>query len=59
MAERGLELTCETMRYWCLKFRSLYAKHIKKHQHRGDQWHMDEVYCRIGDEMMYLWRAVD
>ncbi|GHA80441.1 IS6 family transposase [Formosimonas limnophila] len=59
MAERGLDLTYETVRYWCLKFGSQYAKRIKKHQQCGDRWHLDEVYCRIGGEMMYLWRAVD
>ncbi len=23
------------------------------------QWHLDEMYVRIGSEMRYLWRAVD
>ena len=22
-------------------------------------WHLDEVYLKIGDRMVYLWRAVD
>ncbi len=59
MAERGFDLTYETVRYWCLKFGSIYAKRIKKQQQWGDCWYLDEVYCRIGGEMMYLWRAVD
>jgi putative transposase len=30
MAERGLMLTYETIRYWCLKFGSQYAKQLNK-----------------------------
>ena len=59
MAERGLELTYETIRKWCLKFGTLYAKQLKAKKEWGDHWHMDEVYCRVGGEMVYLWRAVD
>jgi len=59
MAERGITLTYETIRYWCLKFGLTYARKIKASKQWGDTWHLDEVYCRIGGEMMYLWRAVD
>ena len=59
MAERGLTLTYETIRYWCLKFGMTYARKLKVGKQWGDAWHLDEVYCRIGGEMMYLWRAVD
>ena len=30
MAERGLNLTYESVRYWCLKFGHLYAKQMRK-----------------------------
>ena len=30
MAERGLNLTYESIRYWCLKFGHLYAKQMRK-----------------------------
>ncbi len=59
MAERGLILSYETIRYWCLKFGSLYVKQLKRAKSYGDTWHLDEVFCRIGGEMRYLWRAVD
>ena len=59
MAERGLILTYETIRYWCLKFGSKYAKRLNTTKSCGDTWHLDEVYCNIGGEIMYLWRAVD
>ena len=25
----------------------------------GDTWYLDEVFCKINDELVYLWRAVD
>ncbi len=59
MAERGLTLSYESIRNWCLKFGFVYARKLKGSKQWGDNWHLDEVYCRIGGEMMYLWRAVD
>ncbi len=59
MAERGLDLTYETIRYWCLKFGHLYAKQMRKRKVWGDTWHLDEVFCRINGQVHYLWRAVD
>ena len=59
MAERGLALSYETVRYWCLKFGNQYTKQLKIAKSYGDTWHLDEVFCRIGGEMSYLWRAVD
>ena len=57
--ERGLTLTCETIRYWCLKFGLTYARKLKASKQWGDTWHLDEVNCRIVGEMIYLWRAID
>jgi putative transposase len=59
VAERGLTLSYESIRYWCIKFGLAYARKLKASKQWGDTWHLDEVYCRIGGEMMYLWRAVD
>ena len=58
--ERGLELSYETVRRWCLKFGSEYAKRLKRRRAQpGDKWHLDEVFLNIGGERRYLWRAVD
>ncbi len=27
--------------------------------HRHWRWHLNEIYVKLGDEMVYLWRAVD
>ena len=60
MAMRGLLLTYETVRYWCLKFGQTYANDLRRRSARpGDRWHLDEVFLRINGRLHYLWRAVD
>ena len=59
MAERGLNLTYESIRYWCLKFGHLYAKQMRNRKVWGDTWHLDEVFCKINGQLHHLWRAVD
>ena len=51
MAKRGLDLTYETIRNWCIKFAPVYSKKLKAKQQWGDQWFLDEVYCRVGGAM--------
>ncbi len=60
MLERGIVLSYETIRRWCLKFGSEYAKRLKRRRAQtGDKWHVDEVFLSINGERRYLWRAVD
>lgn len=60
MAVRGLTLTYETIRYWCLKFGQTYANGLHSSRPRpGDRWHLDEVFLTINGRLHYLWRAVD
>jgi len=60
LAERGITVTYETIRQWCQKFGSAYARKLKKRQGRlGDTWYLDEVFITIQGEQQYLWRAVD
>ena len=60
MRERGIIVSYETIRWWCLKFGQAYAKRIRSRAPRpGDRWHLDEVFLRINGEIQYLWRAVD
>ena len=60
LAERGIDVSYETVRLWVLKFGPIYARRIHK---RGGPafgvWHLDEVFVNIGGKQMYLWRAVD
>jgi putative transposase len=60
MAERGVTLSHEAVRYWCRKFGQAYASALRhRHPRPGDKWHLDEVFLTIDQERHYLWRAVD
>jgi len=48
MAVRGVTLTYETVRTWCLKFGQIYANALRrKHPRLGDHWHLDEMFIRV------------
>jgi putative transposase len=60
MADRGVTLSHEAVRYWCRKFGQAYANTLRRRRPRpGDTWHLDEVFLTINGERHYLWRAVD
>ncbi len=60
MFERGVLLSYETVRRWCLKFGAEFAHRLKRRRAQpGDKWHVDEVFLNIGGERRHLWRAVD
>ena len=60
LAMRGVALTYETVREWCLKFGQTYANGLRRKSPRpGDRWHLDEVFLKINGRLHYLWRAVD
>ncbi|MDV9198771.1 IS6 family transposase [Streptomyces sp. Wh19] len=60
MLERGVIVSYETIRRWCLKFGQAYANSLRRRCPRpGDKWHLDEVFIKINGEWKYLWRAVD
>lgn len=58
LAERGIDISYETVRRWVLKFGTLFARRLRRLQPRPhSQWHLDEVFVSIGGYQMYLWRA--
>jgi putative transposase len=60
MAERGVLLTYEAVRYWCRKFGQAYANQLRRRRPRpGDKWYLNEVFLAINGARHYLWRAVD
>jgi putative transposase len=60
LAERGLDLSYETVRRWVLKFGPTIARRLRRCRPRpSDRWHLDEMVIRIAGVRMYLWRAVD
>jgi putative transposase len=57
---RGVIVTYEAIRKWCLKFGQAYANQLSRRRPRpGDKWHLDEVFLTINGARHYLWRAVD
>src|SRR6267142_717200 len=51
MAERGITLTYEAVRYWCRTFGQAYANQLRRLRPRpGDKWHLDEVFLTIKGE---------
>jgi putative transposase len=60
LAERGLDVSYETVRRWVLKFGPLIARKLRQARPRPSaRWHLDEMVIRIAGKRMYLWRAVD
>jgi putative transposase len=60
LAERGITVSREAIRLWCIKFGALYARRLKrKHRGFGDTFFIDEVFVKINGKQHYLWRAID
>ena len=60
LAQRGLDVSYETVRRWVLKFGPAFARRLRRQRPRpSSRWHLDEMVVRIGGKRLYLWRAVD
>ncbi len=60
LAERGITVSREAIRLWCIKFGAIYTRRLKRqHQGFGDTFFIDEVFVKINGKQHYLWRAVD
>ena len=59
-AERGLDISYETVRRWFLKFGAPIARNLRQMQPTpSDYWHLDEMVMVIRGRRHWLWRAVD
>jgi putative transposase len=59
LAERGIIVSREAIRLWCIKFGALYSRRLKrKHRGCGDTFFIDEVFVKINGKQHYPWRAV-
>ncbi len=57
LAERGIDVSYETVRRWALKFGQAYARKLRQTRPRPDgRWHLDEMFVFINGKRMYLWR---
>ena len=60
MAERGIAVSYESIRLWCINFGPKYARRLRfRHQRYGDTFYLDEDFVRIQGIQHYLWRAID
>ena len=60
LAQRGIEVSYETIRCWTLQFGRLFAQNLRRSRPKPTgRWHLDEMVVKIGGQRMYLWRAVD
>ena len=55
LAERGIEVSFETVRRWVLKFGPAIAANVRSRRVQpSGTWHLDEVFVRIGGKRTYL-----
>lgn len=60
LAERGIELSYETVRVWALKFGKQFAWNLRRRRPKPTaRFHLDEMVVKIRGVRMYLWRVVD
>ena len=65
LAERGIDISHETVRFWWNRFGPMFAAEIRKKrvaQMRGYpqwRWHLEEAFVKVNGKLCYLWRAVD
>jgi putative transposase len=65
LAERRIDISHETVRFWWNRFGPKFAAEIRKKRvsHRCGfiqwRWHLDEVFVKINGRLCCLWRAVD
>jgi putative transposase len=60
LAERGLDISYETVRRWFKKFGQPIAKNLRHSRPTpSDHWHLDEMVIVIRGKKYWLWRAVD
>jgi putative transposase len=54
LAERGIAVTHESIRHWCLKFGAHFASRLRRRRPKpGDIRHLDEVFIRIRGVLQY------
>jgi transposase-like protein len=60
LAERGLDISYETVRRWFHKFGASIATNLRRARPTpSDYWHLDEMVIVIRGKRHWLWRAVD
>ena len=65
LAQRGVEVSYETVRFWWNRFGPMFTAEIRRKRvkrmraYTHWRWHLDEIYVKINGLQHDLWRAVD
>ena len=60
LAQRCIDVSCETIRAWTVKFGPKIAASLHRRKlSPSPRWYLDEMVSTIAGERVYLWRAVD
>ena len=60
LAERGLDISYESVRRWFLKFGAPIAQNLRHMRPiPNGYWHLDEMVIVIRGQRYWLWRAID
>jgi transposase-like protein len=60
LAERGLDVSYETVRRWARKFGPLFARELRNRRPQpSPRGHLDEMVALIGGKRSWIWRPVD
>ena len=60
LAERGIDVSYETLRRWVVKFGPAIAGNLRRRRPKpSPRWHLGEMVTRVSGRLMSLWRAVD
>ena len=60
LAERGIEVSHETVRRWGARFGPPIANRLRRSRPRAHpQWYLDEMFTSFGGRRLYLCRAID
>tara|TARA_R110000823_G_scaffold271142_1_gene390590 strand:- start:51 stop:380 length:330 start_codon:yes stop_codon:yes gene_type:complete len=60
LAQRGIEVSYETIRRCTRKFGHVFAQNLRQSRPKSTgRWHLNEMAVKIGGKRMWIWRAVD
>lgn len=60
LAERGVTVSRETIRWWVNRFGGHFSSCIRRERPgAADKWHLDEVFIPMNGRKFWLWGAVD
>jgi putative transposase len=60
LAQRGIEVSYETVRCWTMRFGRAFAQNLRRSRPKPTvRWYLDEMVVKIRGRRMWVWRAVN